>query len=179
MYTCSCRCRAPTAPAWRPRTRFVRCSKKKRIRAPDPDPPPSTPGLSPGTRVRQPLCAQPRATVVRQRWQPFDDTAKHTGNAISCIASSAPSTPRRSRVSRHGCYKGFRQRSAQLDAPGQRRLRRPDTGRGNHRQHALTRYGAQPYRIDGAGIFSRPLRCNAASMKSEHKRKRLDSPMQP
>ncbi|PPU32079.1 hypothetical protein XspCFBP7912_12940 [Xanthomonas sp. CFBP 7912] len=42
-------------------------AKKRRTRAPDPDPPPNTPGLSPGTRVRQPLCAQPRATVMRQR----------------------------------------------------------------------------------------------------------------
>ncbi|CCG37671.1 putative uncharacterized protein [Xanthomonas citri pv. mangiferaeindicae LMG 941] len=42
-------------------------NKKRRTRAPDPGPPPSTPGLSPGTRMRQPLCAQPRATAMRQR----------------------------------------------------------------------------------------------------------------
>ncbi|PPU65468.1 hypothetical protein XcodCFBP4690_05730 [Xanthomonas codiaei] len=46
---------------------YVCSRKKRRIRAPDPDPPPNTPGLSPGTRVRQPLCAQLRATVMRQR----------------------------------------------------------------------------------------------------------------
>ncbi|QBG82895.1 hypothetical protein EYR27_01505 [Xanthomonas oryzae] len=58
----------PRPPGGGGSLRFVSCSeKKKRIRAPGPDPPPNTPGLSPGTRVRQPLCAQPRATVMRQR----------------------------------------------------------------------------------------------------------------
>ncbi|PPT77925.1 hypothetical protein XaplCFBP3122_04605 [Xanthomonas arboricola pv. populi] len=36
-------------------------TQKRRARAPGPDPPPSTPGLSPGTRVRQsPHCAASR-----------------------------------------------------------------------------------------------------------------------
>ncbi|PPT58808.1 hypothetical protein XarbCFBP8153_13610 [Xanthomonas arboricola] len=47
--------------------------KKRRTRAPDPDPPPSTPGLSPGTRVRQSLhCAASRnggATALATAWR--------------------------------------------------------------------------------------------------------------
>ncbi|UDI82694.1 hypothetical protein XCM_16890 [Xanthomonas citri pv. mangiferaeindicae] len=96
----------------------------------------------------------------------FDDTAKHTGDAITCIASSAPSTPRRPRVSRHGCYKGFRQRSTQLDAPGRRQLHRPDTGRENHPQHTLRRSWAHAHRLDPIDIFSGQLRCSAAPASS-------------
>lgn len=164
--------RALSAVAWHVWAVFhlqarCRCGTQKKA---DPGSRPGSAAKHAGPLPRDPdapaaLCTASRnsdATALAT----FDDTAKHTGNAITCIASSAPSTPRRPRVSRHDCYKGFRQRSAQLDAPGRRQLHRPDTGRENHPQHTLRRSWAHAHRLDPTGIFSGQLRCSAAPASS-------------
>ncbi|MFS8433986.1 hypothetical protein EIQ01_15285 [Xanthomonas campestris pv. raphani] len=92
--------RGAPAPEWRHALfshHSTGLNKKWRTRAPVPDPPPSTPGLSPGTRVRQSF--KSRNTRWRTTAPATSTTFRTDRPSDGCRAGPAPSTPRRPGVS--------------------------------------------------------------------------------